>query len=189
MTAGFCLPSNTVHPALIAALNDFDHTKEEARFQSLRGCMGDSAFFMHMFLSPLNFASLLIQLMLPNPLTPIVVGLNILALGTFGLQVALWRIRLPSFYDRDVLETAQAKLRALMLEMNSTAPSLQPIFQELETTLAHPNADMVWVMHVYTTLDKYDAVKHHTNHTTLLAYQDMVGGAVQTPSSSHKLKV
>lgn len=173
MTASFRLKPNGVHPALVASLNDFDYKRDEARAKSLRGSMGTPSFVLQLMATPINLISLLLQLMMPNPLTPIVVGLNIFSLGLFGTQVVLWRIRLPSFYQADVLETAKATLRKLIVDMNATAPSLQSIFQELEPTIAQ--GDIVWVTHVYNTLRSYDAVKHHTDHLTSVAYEQVVG--------------
>lgn len=173
MTASFHLKPNGVHPALIASLNDFDYKRDEARAKSLRGFMGTPSFFLQLIATFINCISLLLQLMTPNPLTPIVVGLNIFSLGLFGMQIVLWRIRLPSFYNADVLETAKATLRKLIVDMNTTAPSLQSIFQELEPTIAQ--GDIVWVTHVYNTLRSYDAVKHHTEHMTSVAYDQVVG--------------
>lgn len=189
MTRSFRLKSNPIHPALVGALNDFDYQREEAKAKSLRGMMGNASFFTQMVLFPVNSASLLLQFIHPTAITPIVVGLNILSLGMFGLQVLLWRIRLPTFHNADVLETARLQLRSLIVEMNSAAPSLQPIFQELEPTIAQ--GDMVWVTHVYTTLLGYDAKKHHANQVTVEAYNAVVAPAVSVApvAPSNKLKV
>lgn len=189
MTRSFRLKSNAIHPALVGALNDFDYQREEAKAKSLRGMMGNASFWTQMILVPVNSASLLLQLMFPSPIAAIVVGLNILALGMFGLQVLLWRIRLPSFHNADVLETARLQLRSLIVEMNNKAPSLQPIFQELEPTIAQ--GDMVWVTHMYTTLLAYDAEKHHANQVTVEAYNAVVAPAVSVApvAPSNKLKV
>lgn len=164
------LKPNAVHPALVAALNDFDPKIVEAKLKSFRGFAGDFVFFGQMVLAPTNATSLLFQVFAPSTvITPVVIVLNVLALSAFGLQVAMWRSRMASLNTPDALHKAQTALRALIVKKNNKTPSLQPIFQDLEPTIA--NGDIVWVAHVHRVLSAYDAQSHHT---TMREYEKIV---------------
>lgn len=185
MTCSFQLSGSDVHPQLVAELNDFDHQKEKKRARSLRTFMGKRSFAVQMMATPINLFSLVVNATTPIPFGSFIMALNMLSLLGIGANIAMWLLHLPSFYSPDALATAQAKLRALIVEMNTAHPSLQPVFQNLEPTIAL--GDIVWITHVYNVLHGYDAQKDYDAQRVQVQY-DAIVRPIHSPTSN-KLRV